>query len=228
VAPNVGDGFETPQAVTDATGSVLASYVFAGEHPISRITAGGAVEYYLQDAMGSVIGMADAAGSSAATIKYDAFGNVTAASGSAAAIPSSVGTDFRYHGMQLDAATGLYHVRARTYDARTGRFTSRDPVDGITMEPERNHPYAYGNSNLHVWTDPSGAMFSVVHVSIALVAVAALALTTVAVHNIFNSRPRSDAGTRSRPLPIADTIVTVLERLGGDRPVWKVLRKSTA
>ena len=74
--------------------------------------------------------MADGSGASTASIEYDAFGNVTSSSGSAAAIPSSVGTDFRYHGMQLDTASGLYHVRARTYDARTGRFTSRDPVSG--------------------------------------------------------------------------------------------------
>jgi len=61
-APNLGDGFETPQAVVDEAGALVSSFVFAGEHPIARVGAGGEVEYFLQDAMGSVIGMADGAG----------------------------------------------------------------------------------------------------------------------------------------------------------------------
>jgi RHS repeat-associated protein len=178
VAPNVGDGFETPQAVTDASGTLLTSYVFAGEHPIARIGAGGQVEYYLQDAMGSVIGMADGSGASTASIKYDAFGNVTSTNGSAAAIPNGVGTDFRYHGMQLDAATGLYHVRARTYDARTGRFTSRDPVDALPMLPETYHPYVLANSNPQQWRDPTG-LFTLMEVTIASAIVGILASTAV-------------------------------------------------
>jgi RHS repeat-associated protein len=100
-----------------------------------------------QDAMGSVIGMADASGASTATLKYDTFGTVTSSSGASAVILTSIGTDFRYHGMQLDAASGLYHVRARTYDARTGRFTSRDPVAGVRAEPESRHPYTFNRNN---------------------------------------------------------------------------------
>jgi hypothetical protein len=47
--------YETPQAITDASGNLEAAYVFAGEHPIAKITPTG-IEYYLQDSMGSVIG----------------------------------------------------------------------------------------------------------------------------------------------------------------------------
>ena len=174
VAPNVGDGFETAQAVTDASGNVLTRYVFAGEHPIARVGASGQVEYYLQDAMGSVIGMASAAGSSVASIKYDSFGQVTSATGASASIDSTIGADFRYHGMQLDAPSGLYHVRARTYDARTGRFTSRDPIAGCRMAPESMNPYTFNHHNAHVWRDPSGR-FSMMEISVTSFVVGVLA-----------------------------------------------------
>jgi len=155
VAPNVGDGYETPQAVTDASGALIAAYVFAGEHPIAKISAGGVIEYYLQDSMGSVIGATGSAGTSTASVKYDSFGEVVSATGTAAS-STSVGGDFRLHGMWLDEVSGLYHVRARTYDAATGRFLSRDPVAGVMRAPESMNPYVFCNSNGWRWRDPSG------------------------------------------------------------------------
>ena len=80
IAPNMGDGYESPQAVTDAGGNVIASYIYAGEHAIAKITLSG-VEYFLGDAMGSVIGKASSAGASTASIRYDAFGNATSRRG---------------------------------------------------------------------------------------------------------------------------------------------------
>ena len=51
-APAMGGGYERPQAVTDGGGNMIASFVYAGEHPIAKITPSG-VEYFLGDAMGS-------------------------------------------------------------------------------------------------------------------------------------------------------------------------------
>jgi RHS repeat-associated protein len=115
-------------------------------------------EYYLQDAMGSVIGMANASGVSTANINYDSFGNIRSQTGASAAISSSIGAEPRYHGMLLDAVSGLYHVRARTYDARTGRFTSRDPIAGSVGQPESAHPYSFCRASPHLWVDPTGLM----------------------------------------------------------------------
>ena len=58
--------------------------------------------------------------------------------------------------MWLDDVSGLYHVRARTYDAATGRFLSRDPVSGILGTPESMNPYVFCNNNGRVWMDPTG------------------------------------------------------------------------
>jgi hypothetical protein len=48
-------------------------------------------------------------------------------------------------------------MRAREYDTRTGRFTSRDEDEGEFEEPETFNPYNFANSNPFVYSDPSGA-----------------------------------------------------------------------
>jgi len=192
VAPNVGDGYETPQAITDASGALIAAYVFAGEHPIAKINGSGVIEYYLQDSMGSVIGGVNAAGSLSASVKYDSFGEVVSATGSAAA-SSAVGGNFRLHGMWLDEVSGLYHVRARTYDAARGRFLSRDPVKGVMALPESMNPYVFCNSNAWRWRDPSGR-FSIAE---AVAVVAALYILTSTALPGYQTMKRRIVGQRS-------------------------------
>ena len=58
--------------------------------------------------------------------------------------------------MSLDSTSGLYYVRARTYDTRTGRFTTKDPVAGARSLAESLHPYALDHNAPTVWRDPSG------------------------------------------------------------------------
>ena len=58
----------------------------------------------------------------------------------------------RYMAREIDAATGLYYVRARWYDPSLERFVSEDPtglVGGI-------NPYAYVGDDPVNHTDPSG------------------------------------------------------------------------
>ncbi len=162
VAPNLGQGLDSPQAVTDGNGNLLSSYVFIGESPIIRIEDGQPV-YYLQDAMGSVIGITNASGEVASTFKYDAFGNITSSTGALANVPSAIGFDFRYHGMLSDSNADLLYARARTYDARTGRFTSRDPAEGLPTLPETYNRYSFASSNPHLYRDPTG-LYSIMEV----------------------------------------------------------------
>ncbi|MGB5502326.1 MAG: RHS repeat-associated core domain-containing protein, partial [Polyangiales bacterium] len=107
--------------------------------------------------MGSVIGLMDENGQLIETFDYDAFGNVRSPGGEA--LPEvSFGGDSRFQGMWKDAGTGLYYVRARYYDARTGRFLSRDPAEGQLEQPESFYPYVFANSNPWVFRDPTGAI----------------------------------------------------------------------
>jgi len=113
-------------------------------------------ENYRQDAMGTVIGQADATGASTANFKYDGFGNIVSATGASAGIDPTLGSEPRFHGMMLDSATGLYYVRARYYDGQTGRFVEADSLGGRPLMVETYHPYTFSNSNPIVWRDPLG------------------------------------------------------------------------
>jgi RHS repeat-associated protein len=119
--------------------------------------------------MGSVIGMAPASNpgtGNTTRLFYDGFGNSRATNGPAPTIPSGAGGDFRFHGAWLEADSGLYHMRAREYDARVGRFTSRDPRNGVFQRAETLNPYVYAANNPQVFTDPSGE-FTLIEINIS-------------------------------------------------------------
>lgn len=167
VATNIGSDLESPQAVLDAaTGTLASTFVYAGEHAVMRIDSAGNPVYYLRDAMGSVLSLADGSGAEVGEFEYDAFGNERSMSGVQAALPANLGGDFRYHGQWKERATGLYYVRARTYDPASGRFLSRDPIEGAELEPETFHAYTWASNNPWVYRDPTG-LFSLVNISVA-------------------------------------------------------------
>jgi RHS repeat-associated protein len=121
--------------------------------PILRLDENGEPIYYLTDAMGSVIGLADGNGAEIAEFEYDSFGNLRRSQGNDLGL---TGGDFRFQGQWLESNTDLYHFRARYYDPETGRFVSRDPVEIIEYEPESSNPYQFVYNNPHIYLDPSG------------------------------------------------------------------------
>ena len=158
VAPMVGTDLESPYLVTNGSGEVVSRYVYAGDTPLLRLDENGNPVYYLTDALGSVIGLADGSGGSAARFHYDSFGNLRGATGTKTAVSEAAGGDFRFQGQWLEANTDLYHFRARYYDPETGRFVSRDPVDIVEREPESSNLYQFAYHNPRVYADPSGAI----------------------------------------------------------------------
>jgi len=155
VAPTPGTELESTLLVTDAGGFVRQGYVYVVDEPLLRFDAAGNAVYYLEDAMGSVVALTDGSGNKIASFNYDGFGNFRSLSGNTNA-PAGIGGDFRFHGAWFEEASGLYHMRAREYDPRTGRFTSRDPDAGAIDTPESLHPYNFADCNAYVFTDPSG------------------------------------------------------------------------
>ncbi len=69
-----------------------------------------------------------------------------------------------YRGEQFDPDLGLYYLRARYYNAGTGRFMSRDPYDGNNILPISLHKYLYAAGDAVNRIDPRGreAMFGYV------------------------------------------------------------------
>jgi RHS repeat-associated protein len=88
--------------------------------------------------------MTGATGSVAATYAYDAYGNVTASTG-------TVANPLQYAGQYTDSESGLQYCRARYYDPTVGGFLTRDPLSARTRQP-----YAYAANSPVNGTDPSG------------------------------------------------------------------------
>lgn len=164
-APTLVEALESPHLVLDDTGDLVAAYVYAGDQPLMRFGPSGPV-YYLADAMGSVATLTDGSGASVAEFVYDSFGNFRMATGTQVDGAPGAGGDFRFHGAWRETASGLHYFRLREYDSRTGRFLSRDPVEGDHYEPESFHPYRFANANPHLYRDPSGA-FTLISISIS-------------------------------------------------------------
>ena len=151
VAPNLADGLESTDLVTDGSGNVVSNYVYGGSEIIARLDASGNPVYYLTDDMGSVIGLVDGSGNLVSRIVYDGFGDVVSGDDG-----SSLGGDFRFQGQWLEGESGLYYMRARDYDAQTGLFLSRDPIDVQDQGVEAFSPYQFAFNNPLVFSDPTG------------------------------------------------------------------------
>jgi RHS repeat-associated protein len=141
----VYDGANTIEEV-DVSGNELARYAqgVGIDEPLAELRL-GAAGYYEQDGLGSVTSLSGATGALSNSYAYDAFGTLTASTGSLA-------NPFQYTGRDFDSETGLRYYRARYYDSTTGRFLSEDPADfdgGINF-------YGYAANNPIAFIDPSG------------------------------------------------------------------------
>lgn len=83
-----------------------------------KLTNSGNASYFLPDHLGSTLSLVNSSGSVTSSANYDSFGNPA----------GDLTSRYRFTGRENDSFTGLYHYRARTYDAKIGRFISEDPI----------------------------------------------------------------------------------------------------
>lgn len=140
-------------AELDGADQVVAEYVI-GDDLISQRRPTSGVSYYHYDGTGSTRLLTDVSGNATNTYTYEAFGNVLNSTG-------SVENDFLYTGEQYDPNTGFYYLRARYYDAATGRFVSADPFPGWKFDPPSLHKYNYVHNDPVNKVDPSGKFVSI-------------------------------------------------------------------
>src|SRR5690606_1382623 len=105
------------------------------------------VIYHYPDGRGSTRLTVDADEAVLGTLHYDAFGNRTG---------GNIGVSHQYTGEYFDEYTGFYHLRARDYDPRVGRFISMDAFEGILQDPLTRNKYLYAHGDPVNNRDPSG------------------------------------------------------------------------
>ena len=140
------DGANSVEEV-DQAGSVLARYAQGAgiDEPLAELRSESAA-YYQQDGLASVTSLSNSTAALANTYTYNAFGNLTASTGTTA-------NSFQYTGRDYDPETGLRYYRARYYDPIVGRFISEDPIGFAGGGPNF---YAYVLNNPVRLRDPSG------------------------------------------------------------------------
>jgi len=115
-----------------------------GDVPYAQIADDTTTTTYLHhDQLGSIRLLTNGSGVTTGAATYDAYGTVTASSGTL----SHLG----YAGQYTDPETGFQYLRARYYDPATAQFLTRDPADAVTRSA-----YGYVNGSPLNGTDPSG------------------------------------------------------------------------
>jgi RHS repeat-associated protein len=111
-----------------------------------------ATSFYGYDGHNNVRYLTDMSGNVTDTYDYDAFGNLTAASGDTV-------NYYLFTGEQFDLDLGLYYLRARYHNPDTGRFWTEDSYEGNGSDPASLHKYTYCDNNPVNGFDRSGHDF---------------------------------------------------------------------
>jgi RHS repeat-associated protein len=136
--------------VTDARGPLEPKMRFIPG--LAMIKSNGEVLFYLEDALGSVMALANDEEAVTGVYQYDAWGN-------ALVEPEDDTNPYRWCGMwgyYWDANAQMYLLGLRWYDPHAGRFITQDPIgfagSGINL-------FAYTANNPLNITDPIGLGF---------------------------------------------------------------------
>ena len=130
---------------------LYGSYI---DEPIVRIaTSNSETTWYHRNQQYSIVACTDSTGAATERYAYTAYGLPTIADGSGTVRTSTaIGNRYTYTGREWDGVLGLYHYRARMYEATVGRFCSRDPIG----YEDGNSIYQYCSNEPLNFTDPSG------------------------------------------------------------------------
>ncbi len=135
------DGKNSVQEAQGSTVTTLLTGLGIDERFARDETAGR--RYFLTDALGSTVALADANGVVQQTYAYEPYGEVSTTGSSS--------NPYQYTGRENDG-TGLYYYRARYYSPNLKRFISEDPIGSAGGL----NGYAYVFDAPTIDTDPSG------------------------------------------------------------------------
>jgi RHS repeat-associated protein len=176
----------------DLNGNLIVDYTY-GIGLISQ-HRGSATSFYHADGLGSTRLLTDSSGSVTDAYVYDAYGTLLSSSGTTT-------NSYLYTGEQYDKNLGEYYLRARYYSPSQGRFTGRDPFEGMLSEPLSLNKYAYVHGNPINSTDPSGwtSLLELETTTDVGAALQAQAYATIQANNIRSSIFALGVGTLNLP-----------------------------
>jgi len=187
---DVNDALPQLAQERDGSGSLLRRYTY-GTHRIS-MTAGNNTSYYIRDGLGSTANLTSSSGATQWTYSYEPFGQIRTEQKAGGNQPDNF---LKFTGEYLDP-TGLYHLRARQYDPKLGRFLTPDPA-GQTVNDAVISAYAYVANRPTVLVDPSGETFR--PSAAALVAIGAATTPVELVALPLPLIPDGGGGCAARP-----------------------------
>jgi len=134
-------------AESSVDGTFNFEYLYMGGSRLAQVDVGtGALNYYLNNYLGTPLLMTDAAGKVVWEANYKPFGEATVNPN------SSVVNNFRFAGQYYDSETGLHYNYHRYYNPKTGRYLTPDPIGlagGINL-------FVYSENNPINLVDPWG------------------------------------------------------------------------
>ncbi|MFJ4714027.1 RHS repeat-associated core domain-containing protein [Streptomyces sp. NPDC088785] len=127
------------------TAGLDTGFIRSPQGTLNSMTRSGKSYYYLTDALGSTVALADGSGAKVASYRYSPRGVTTPTENAGVSQP------YRFAGSYQDP-TDMYHMGARYYDTRTGRFTQTDPSG------QEKNPYLYAEGDPVNRIDPQGLL----------------------------------------------------------------------
>lgn len=150
----LGYGFANYPVVlqeTNNANAVTATNLFTPDGVLLARDSAGEMGYYQHTLYGNTSLISNALGSVTNIYAYSLFGDYV----------NQIGTSTQpytwqgMYGVQKDAKD-LYYLWARLYNAQTGSFLSKDPVQGGIAGPRSINPYLYGLNDPVSYGDPTG------------------------------------------------------------------------
>ena len=143
----VTTGSETKRVVYALGTDQISQTVYDATNP------NGATHTFHADGHGSTRDLTNGQATIVKVYNYDAYGNALGFD------PAQALTSYLYSGEMFDARIGQQYLRARWYDATTGRFNRLDPFFGNTNDPQSLHKYLYVHGDPVNGVDPTGLAF---------------------------------------------------------------------
>ena len=115
------------------------------------IKTGSSNYFYHKDGLNSTSELTEPTSKTATQYSYDVYGNVLAQTG-------SVKNSVMYTGRLYESSSKLYDYRSRFYNAKVGKFLTKDGFRGFSDSPLSTNRYSYVENNPISSIDPLGFM----------------------------------------------------------------------